>query len=326
MAFSLAGVIALQQRDAHPPPAHWPTVAPAADAGRPARTPQNDPSLSASGPRLGAPTRLRGSEFFTFVTIDGGDAVLTAEEERGIGTVAYVTKIDTLSESRELFRIVGGRLTNILCMEERYSPLCLLQEERQTTGEVGTGKSRFSLFDQRAKKLTAVEGPWGDHASMAHVALAFNGRWIALIESRAADGGNIQLVHFVEIGAKPRFVRSAEVAEEADLVAYAGIAEAPKAIFHVGSRYESIDVVRGTRAFVDPPTSSAEPTSTNGPLRFLCREHAGIDVEEIATKKVRAFEVHPDDRARLREGCGQWIDDRYIDSPSTASPGSTPRR
>jgi len=288
------------------------------DGPRAARTPETDPSLSAIGPKLGAPVKLPGSH--TKGGAPDGKSLWTVTEDPKAGTIVHATVLDhpKVGATNELLRI-DGRLGRIACT----ASMCLVEDERPKQWNVYAwweDPTTVVRIDRATGTKLPIEGPWETRGGISD-AFGGSGQWIALTEWRTgADGGRTRYLHFVELApnAKPRVARSIEYGgSPAEVLRFEGTGAALAAVVRIGGfgqnqRFEHVELQTGQTSVVNEPAPDHD-LSPDGSTRMSCREHEAIDLEDLVTKTKRTFTFHPDDRASVGETCGHWLHPRYIE-------------
>ncbi len=294
------------------------------DGPRPARSPANDPRVSASGPKLegwrsfGPPKakpigfEANGKRLLYSVT-DGGKTRVVSASLDGAADETALVQVD-----HDLGRIVCAPRTADPCVVEEQTP--------KTPGESSSEDPRVFHLVQRARKTSRLlEGPWGDHGDLfSSEAVSPDGAWVAMAQwkPRAKGTGNFEIVHFAPVaGGAP--VASDLGEDSIELVGWTGSGAAMRAVVQRGSKWSK--PARLSWVLVDPKTGGttdlpAPPVglvadravSPDGRRRVTC-DGQSIVVSEVAAKTDRRFSIFEEDRHAFKDDeCVEWSSARYL--------------
>jgi hypothetical protein len=299
------------------------------DGPIPDRTPETDPQISATGPKLD-PFRPIAPEGSTLLKFEPGSPRALVITPEGGDNVLYSVPLERPDERVELAR-TRDRIGAFECGSG--SEVCVL--EQSTPTRRGTWSSEdptsFLLVDRATRKARPLAGAWGTKGGLASAPVSPGGAYVAITEWKkksATEPGAYRAVHFVPTAASENAATKEAGASidlrgvDADVVAWTGRREDLRAIVREGGtldpknqRYAVVDPRTGARKALPGPPGSVQTDdslSPDGKRRVRCVGAKAIVVTDVATGAARRFDVHASDQRAIGSDCVGWASRRYL--------------
>jgi hypothetical protein len=309
-ANDLVAFVARELRDGPPPP----------------RTPENDPQLSAVGPKLDAWRVVQpGAQLMYF---DGNRFLFTVPD----GTATRVMSATTADPTSavELAR-AEQRFGGLKCA--KLAPdTCILTESKPTQGSntwTSSDVKTISLVDRTKKTKRVLEPPAKDADLGIDAPISPDGAWIVWKEMKKLpkEKQKIGRVGYWSIHVVPTSGGAAKAVDDEghffEVIGWTGTGATLKAVVQDGARYDK--EVKPTFFTFDPKTGARAPLaslpsgitkdetlSPDGKHRVTCKDGA-IIVTDAAGGAEKRFPIHADDRKAMEEErCVDWASPRYL--------------
>jgi hypothetical protein len=287
------------------------------DGPRPPRTPETDPNLTLSGPRIEAARRIlaRGSAHHLFspgsrvLVYQDGNALFALEPGRPDNSVELARFEHPLWDVR-----VVNDLPDLLVKEiVPAKPPVQSSEDPARIWWVGHGKD---------KRLMRAPERWID---LAENALSPDGRYVALTHGKESFDRRLRYLAVCLVDLATGSTRTVEIPNRSlTPVGWKGEGECLRAVLVTNrwgpgrDRQEVFlaDPAMGSRSLDPEPSTTVERlrgvVSPDGRYRAEIEDEERLVLTDMATKERRVFAFHEDDLPFVHDECVEWAGTRFL--------------
>jgi len=283
------------------------------DGPRPERTPENDPNLTRTGPRIGQPRKLLArlashysfSPCSQFAVYQDGSTIFALPLDKPDAKPFEIARFDN---SPWELRVLNEDLT-----------LLVQEGVPETPGLKSSGDPmRIWWVDRKSKEKKLLRGPEKD-LNLAEAAVSPDHRYVALSQWRGTPGTKerTKVIHILDReGGKPKTFELP--GKDLSLVGWKKTDAGLRAVA-VTNRWRLDEKETSQLYLADPATGKMErqevadprfeidsPLSPDGKHRVRIDKDKLV-VTDMADGKQRRFVLHADDRRFVGEECIQWV-------------------
>jgi hypothetical protein len=299
------------------------------DGPWPYRTPQSDPNLTDTGPRMGK-GRLLSKKPVGFMFGPDAKFVLYASKLANGPTALYALRPEDRDEPLEIAR-VEKRMDGYSCADANLSHVFVRELLPQSQAYISSNDPvQLWWVDREKKETRQLRGPWdATKTDLGNAPISPDGRYIAIGELKAhADSKRYWTLNLFDTQTDQ--VKSIDIPrEDVRQIGWTGSGKDLRVVFEKGRRppsgvigiktkiefftadcasgkYQPVDI---TSLRIDQPGRRYSP---DGKLVAETRDKDKLIITDLATRESRTFRFHEDDLHFVGDDCFEWAGSCYL--------------